>query len=109
MHELSITASIVEACAERAAGARVARVTVEIGRLTCVLPDALRFCFDVCTEGTSLEGSELEIIEIPGRARCRRCGAEVALDDLATPCGCGSHDLQRIAGDDLKVKEMELS
>jgi hydrogenase nickel incorporation protein HypA/HybF len=108
MHELSITRSIVEACAERAGGARVNRVTVEIGRLTCVLPDALRFCFDVCTEGTSLEGSELEILEIQGRARCRECGKELELSDLLTPCRCGSHDLELIAGQDLRIKEMEV-
>jgi hydrogenase nickel incorporation protein HypA/HybF len=108
MHELSLTRSIVEVCSERAAGARVRRVTLEIGRLTCVLPDALRFCYDVCTEGTGLEGSELEIIEIQGRARCRACDTEVALDDLVTSCSCGSHDLQYVAGDDLRIKEMEL-
>jgi hydrogenase nickel incorporation protein HypA/HybF len=108
MHELSITQSIVEVCSERADGAKVRRVTLEIGRLTCVTPDALRFCYDVCAEGTSLQGSELEIIEIPGRARCRACGAEVALDDLLTACACGSHDLQCIAGEDLRIKEMEL-
>ena len=109
MHELSITQSIVEACSERAAGARVRRVTVEVGRLTCVMRDALRFCYDVCAEGTSLQGSELEIIVIPGRACCRACGGEVAADDLATPCDCGSHDLHYIAGEELRIKEMELA
>ena len=108
MHELSITQAIVEACSERAAGARVVRVTVEVGRLTCVVPDALRFCYDVCTEGTVLEGSELEIVAVPGRARCRACGAEVEVDDLLTPCDCGSHDLRYVAGEDLRIKEMEL-
>jgi hydrogenase nickel incorporation protein HypA/HybF len=108
MHELSLTQSIVEVCSQRAAGARVRRVTLEIGRLTCVAPDALRFCYDVCTEGTGLEGSELEIVEIAGRARCRACGADVALADLLTPCACGSYDLDCIAGEDLRIKEMEL-
>jgi hydrogenase nickel incorporation protein HypA/HybF len=108
MHELSITRSIVDICSERAAGARVARVTLEIGRLICVLPDALRFCFDVCAEGTCLAGSKLEIVRIAGRARCRACGDEVALDDFLTPCGCGSHDLHYLAGEDLRIKEMEL-
>jgi hydrogenase nickel incorporation protein HypA/HybF len=108
MHELSITQSIVEACAARAGGARVGRVTLEVGRLTCVMPEALRFCYDACTEGTGLEGSELEIIEISGRGRCRACGDEVALDDLLSPCGCGSYDLELIAGEDLRIKEMEL-
>jgi hydrogenase nickel incorporation protein HypA/HybF len=108
MHELSLTRSIVEACAERAGGARVGRVTLEVGRLTCVTPDALRFCYDACTEGTGLEGSKLEIIEIPGRGRCRACGGEVALDDLLSPCSCGSYNLELIAGEDLRIKEMEL-
>jgi hydrogenase nickel incorporation protein HypA/HybF len=109
MHELSLTQSIVEACSERAEGASVRRVTLEIGRLTCVAPDALRFCYDVCTEGTSLAGSELEIIEIQGRARCRACGAEVEPYEVLTACGgCGSYDLQCIAGEDLRIKEMEL-
>jgi hydrogenase nickel incorporation protein HypA/HybF len=109
MHELAITRSVVLACSERAAGAGVRRVTLEIGRLTCVAPDALRFCYDLCTKGTSLAGSTLEIIEIPGRARCRACGEEVAADDLLTPCACGSHDLRYLAGEDLRIKEMELA
>ena len=108
MHELSLTRSIVEVCAERAGGAKVRRVTLEIGRLTCVAPDALRFCYDVCAEGTSLQGSKLEIVEVRGRARCRACDAEIELDDLLTPCGCGSHDLSYTAGEDLRIKEMEL-
>jgi hydrogenase nickel incorporation protein HypA/HybF len=109
MHELGITRSVIAACSERAAGARVARVTLEIGRLTCVSPDALRFCYDLCAEGTSLAGSRLEIIRIPGRARCRACDAEVVLDDLLTPCACGSHDLEIRAGEELRIKEMELA
>jgi hydrogenase nickel incorporation protein HypA/HybF len=108
MHELSITQSIVSICSERAAGARVGRVTLEIGRLTCVMPDALRFCYDICTEGTALEGSELEILQIPGRARCRDCREELDLNDLLTPCSCGSYDLERLAGEDLRIKEMEV-
>lgn len=42
------------------------RVVVEIGRETAVLPDAVRFCFDLCAEGTVVEGAELEIVELMG-------------------------------------------
>ena len=108
MHELAITRSIVGICSERAGDARVARVTVEVGRLTCVLPHALHFCYDVCVAGTRLEGSTLEVVAIPGRARCRACGAEVELNDLLTPCRCGSHDLDYVEGEELRVREMEL-
>jgi hydrogenase nickel incorporation protein HypA/HybF len=109
MHELSIANSVVELCAERAMGARVLRVTLEIGHLAAVMPDALRFCFDVCTKDTALEGAALEIIETPGRARCRDCGAEVALADLLACCGCGSYNLELLAGDELKIRQMEVA
>ncbi len=108
MHEFSLASSIVEACSARAGDARVGRVTLEIGRLTCVMPDALRFCFELCTEGTPLAGAELEILDIGGRARCHACGAELELSDLFSACGCGSHDLQWLAGEELRIKEMEL-
>ena len=109
MHELSIANAIVEACAERASGSRVVRVRLEIGRLSGVLADAVRFSFDICTKDTPLEGAVLEIIETPGRAMCRACGGDVTLVGLVGSCGCGSTDLRVIAGEELKVKEMELA
>jgi hydrogenase nickel incorporation protein HypA/HybF len=66
VHELAVTQAIVEAVLERAGEARVLRVVVEIGKLSAVLPDAVRFCFDVCTEDTAAAGAVLEIVELPG-------------------------------------------
>ena len=112
MHELSITHSVVAMCAERAAeqgeDMRVTRVTLQVGKLAAVMPDALRFCFEICAKGTVVEGAELEIIEIPGRARCRDCGGEVPLTELFGRCRCGSTNLDLIAGEELKVKQMEV-
>lgn len=109
MHELAVTRSIVEACSERSAGARVLRVTVEVGALSCVLPEALRFCYDVVARGTPLEGSELEIVRIPGRSRCLECGREVLMDDLLSPCPCGSVNLEPPRGGDrLRIKSMDI-
>lgn len=108
MHEVAITQSIVEIVEEEAAGARVNRVTLEIGRLSAVLPDAIRFCFDICTQGTVLEGVEIEIVELPGRGRCRDCGRIQEMNALFGECECGSVDLECIAGDELRIKEMEV-
>lgn len=66
MHELGILQQVVEIVGERSGGARVKRVVLEVGTFTCVLPDALRFCFDLATEGTVMEGAELTIVESPG-------------------------------------------
>ena len=108
MHELGITQEIVAIAAEHARGAKVTRVVVEIGKLSAVLPDAVRFCFDLCTEGTPAEGAALEILEPPGRARCRACGGDVALERPFGRCACGSTDLEWISGEELRVMEMEV-
>jgi hydrogenase nickel incorporation protein HypA/HybF len=109
MHELGITNGIVEFCAGRAGAERVTRVRLEIGQLSAVLPDAVRFCFDVCAKGTVVEGALLEIIETPGRALCRDCNSEVAMTQSFGLCRCGSANLRVIAGEELKIKEMELA
>ncbi len=109
MHELGITRNVVAICSERAAGARVKRVTLEIGKLSAVLPESVRFCFDICAQGTPLEGSLLEIIEVAGAALCRDCGDEVALTRLYGRCACGGANLRLISGEELKIKEMEVA
>jgi hydrogenase nickel incorporation protein HypA/HybF len=109
VHELSITRNVVAIVAERAVGQRVTRVRLEIGRLSAVVPDAIRFCFDICAQGTPLEGAELEIVDIPGRGLCGACGVEVPLAVPAGRCSaCGGASLRVIAGEELMIKEMEV-
>ena len=111
MHELALTQAIVEAVlqrAEEAGGRRVARVVVQIGRLTAVLPAAVHFCFELCAEDTLLAGAALVIEQPPGTARCRSCGAQVAIEDLLSLCSCGSSDLAWLSGHELQIREMEM-
>src|SRR5262249_2623943 len=72
-HGLGIVQEVVEIAAGAGGGAPVGRIVLEIGKLSAILPDAVRFCFALATEGTVAEGAVLEIIEIPGLARCRAC------------------------------------
>jgi hydrogenase nickel incorporation protein HypA/HybF len=108
MHELGITQEVLALVTEHSKGAKVLRVVLEIGKLTAILPDAVRFCFDLCSEGTVAEGARLEIIETPGRARCRSCGAEQTIQEPYGACACGSVDQDWLSGNELKVKEMEV-
>jgi hydrogenase nickel incorporation protein HypA/HybF len=108
MHELGIANGIVEYCADRANGARVWRVRVEIGRLSGVAPEALQFCFDVCAKDTVVEGAALEIIAIPGRARCCDCGEEFEIRSFIESCACGSRNPRVVAGEGLRLKDMEV-
>lgn len=107
MHELGITRNIVAIVAEHAGGERVRRVAVDVGQLSGVMSDAIRFAFDVVSVGTCVEGAQLEIREIPGLGRCRACGSEFPMPTLVTPCPCGSRLIDRIAGEELKVREYE--
>ncbi len=107
MHELGITRNIIAIVAEHAAGRKVRRVSLDIGRLSGVMSEAIRFSFDVVADGTCLEGARLDIRDVEGLGRCRQCGVEFATPALYTPCACGCRDVERVAGEELKVREFE--
>jgi hydrogenase nickel incorporation protein HypA/HybF len=109
MHELAITQSIVDAVIERTAEAKVEVVHVCVGKLSGVVPDAMRFCFDLVTDGTPLAGARLEIEQPDGRARCRGCGEEFSPPDLVLLCPCGSADVELLAGRELCVRAVEVA
>jgi hydrogenase nickel incorporation protein HypA/HybF len=108
MHELSITESIVAAVAEHVGSCRVHALTLEIGALSGVVADAVRFCFELCAQGTPLEGARLDIVESPGRGRCRDCAGQVELTDLIALCDCGSANLEITSGQQLKIKTVRV-
>ena len=108
MHELALTESIISGVRERVGGRKVIRVIVEVGKLAGVVPESLRFFFSACIEGTPLEGAALELVEIPGEARCRRCGQKVAANDLLLECDCGSVDVELLRGQELLVQAVEV-
>ncbi len=108
VHELSITQGMVELCEGHARGRRVISVTMEIGELSGVVPEAVEFCFEACTRDTLLEGARLVIELIRGRGRCG-CGSESPLSHYYDPCpACGDYGLAVIAGEELRVRELEV-
>jgi hydrogenase nickel incorporation protein HypA/HybF len=108
VHELALMESVVEAVLDRTGDREVAVVRLEIGVLAGVAIDAMRFCFDVCVKGTRLDGAELDVISLPGRARCRSCGGEHPMRSLIAACPCGSFDRELVSGDELRIKEVEV-
>jgi hydrogenase nickel incorporation protein HypA/HybF len=84
-------------------------LSLEIGRLSGAMTEAIQFCFDEVARGTLVEGAVLDIRVIDGRARCRRCGAEFGTPDLYTSCACGALDLEWLQGLELTIKSIELA
>ncbi|MGY4976809.1 hydrogenase maturation nickel metallochaperone HypA [Streptomyces sp. 900105755] len=82
MHELSIATAIVEQADEwaRADGAdRVRAVTVRVGELSGVVPDALDFAFEVARDGTALADARLVVEQVTAQAWCGPCAEEFAV------------------------------
>jgi hydrogenase nickel incorporation protein HypA/HybF len=77
MHELSIALSIIELAEEEvsARGGVIQAVHLKIGKLSGVLPDALRSSFELASERTALAGSRLVIEEVAVVAYCAKCAA----------------------------------
>jgi hydrogenase nickel incorporation protein HypA/HybF len=109
MHEMSITQGIIEICESYVGGRRVLSVDVEIGELSSVVPDAVEFCFEACSQGTLLEGARINIIRIPGRGQCLDCGALTPLTALFGECQrCGGYQVTVVSGEEMRVREIEV-
>jgi len=109
---MSLTESIVEIAVEtagREGAAHVRKVFVDIGALSHVEPEALLFCFSAVSAGTIAEGATLEIARVPGAGWCMDCRKTVPLAERFGPCPeCGDFHVQMTAGDEMRVREMEV-
>jgi hydrogenase nickel incorporation protein HypA/HybF len=109
MHELAIAQAIVEIVERHAAGRRIARVELRVGRLRQVVPSALHFGFELAARDTVADGAELEIVDVPAGGRCRSCGAEGDLDAFPFACAlCGATDVELTRGEELLVEAVEV-
>jgi hydrogenase nickel incorporation protein HypA/HybF len=109
VHELSITQSVVATITGRLGDAPVRRIRLEVGRLSGIVPDSMRFCFEMVATGTTCEGAALEIDEPPGRAHCRTCGADFDTGEVLPLCVCGSADVAVMGGTELRIREVEMA
>ncbi|RLI36267.1 hydrogenase maturation nickel metallochaperone HypA [Candidatus Bathyarchaeota archaeon] len=79
MHEYSVTTQIVSKVlreAESRRAKRVLEVKLQIGELTFLNPEQVKFWYKALVKGTVMEGSKLIIQEKRGLVRCLKCGYE---------------------------------
>ena len=111
---MGIAAQIVEiaeaSIPEEMQKAKVECVNIEIGHLAAVVPQSLRFCFDILIENTRLAGAKLNIREIPVRAFCKVCQHEWIIDAPVFSCvNCDSGDLEILSGRELDISSIEIT
>jgi hydrogenase nickel incorporation protein HypA/HybF len=112
MHEMSLAESVREIVEDtaRANGARrVASVRLEIGRLSQVEVEAMRFAFDVVMRGSLAAAARLDITETDGSAWCMHCSQPVVIAQRGDACPqCGSYQLQVTGGERMRVLDIEI-
>ncbi len=113
MHELTIAGGILDVATAALPGVpepvpRVSKVTVRIGRLTNVVPESLRYHFQLLTTGTSFEGAALDIVRVPIRGSCSDCASCFEIDTPSFGCPrCGSGFVRILSGRELEVVSLE--
>lgn len=112
MHEMSIAGSLIDLIEEEARRngfTRVRCISVKLGALGHVEPEALLFCFDAAARGTVAEGARLSVETVPGAGWCPRCRREVAIAQRYDLCPvCRNSHVECRAGDELRLAELEV-
>lgn len=111
MHELSLAMSILEIVEQeiegRARGAnkgRVPSLTVRIGSLSGVEPEALSFAWEVARGQGPCRDAALLIERVPAKAVCDRCGVAFPLDEGDGECAsCGPIGFRVVEGQEVEV------
>ncbi len=113
MHEMGIAMEIVEiAKASIPAdmqGSKVRTVNLQVGKLSAIVPDSLRFCFDLVVKDTPLEGAALAIEELPVVARCKDCDTEWTVTEAVFTCStCKRGNIDILSGRELDITSIEI-
>ena len=88
MHELSRTSQIVEAVlseAQKQNAKEVTEVEVEVGDLTFLGLEQVKFAYKILTDKTIAKNSNLRIKQMHGRGKCESCGYDGPLSYLNDP------------------------
>lgn len=101
---------LIEDAAREQDFARVSAVWLEIGQLSGVEVEAMKFCFDAVTRDSIAAGATLEIIAVPGIGWCMACASTVPMAEVFGACPqCGGHQMQVTGGTEMRVKELEVA
>ncbi|HEX5926866.1 MAG TPA: hydrogenase maturation nickel metallochaperone HypA [Baekduia sp.] len=109
MHEFSIASAVVATAVKHADGRRVTVVSLRLGALRQVVPDALAFAFEIVARETLCEGARLEWEGVPARVRCMPCRQTWTLERLPLRCPrCGDGGVAVVGGEELEVESIEV-
>ena len=111
MHEMSIAQNILDIVVEegqRNGLNQVKLIRLQIGALAAVVPESLRFCFELMRQDTIASEAVLEIETLPVVARCSECATVFEVEDHDFTCAqCGMPAMELISGRELNLVTIE--
>lgn len=113
MHEVSVMEEAMRMAvqaATAAGGSRIVKLKLRIGTMSGVVPEAMRFAFDVVCRDTIAEGATLEIDPVQATCWCPGCGREFPQADFINECPmCHNLSGELRRGRELEIAAVEIS
>lgn len=113
MHEMSIVRRFMNIAIDTASQNHVTHVksvVLQVGEMTDLVPHYLQKYYKIASEGTILEGSDLEVEMVPLRVSCNSCGE--VYEPMRTPdrlCPkCHSGECHILSGRDVTVAQLKV-
>lgn len=107
MHELGMCEGVLAAVEQRAQGRPVDQITVRVGTLLRVEPEAFALAFEMVAAGGPADGATTEVVVVPVRGTCAECHHEFESFDPVPVCPmCAAVDIARDGGDDLVLESI---
>lgn len=112
MHEAGLISTVLAAAvarAEKMGGRPIRVVTLKIGPLSGVVPDALEFAFDSLKKKTLAADAVLRVNTAPIVCGCRNCGKEFTPKEFLDRCpNCEAREIEVRHGAEMELESMEV-
>ncbi len=114
MHELGIVFYIIRDVRQTALEhgvQHVGAVEMNIGEVSTVVPEYLTDCWRWAADKEELlRGCELRVNTVPAVTRCGDCGLEYPTVEHGKTCpGCGSANTWLLRGNEVEIKQIEVT
>jgi hydrogenase nickel incorporation protein HypA/HybF len=104
VHEFSIAEALAARVLTHAPSTgRIRVVEIRVGALRGLETESLMMCWQAVTGGTVLDGSTLEVEQLPWQIDCPNCGRSWTSPVPFVACTCGNESPVPTAGDELNL------
>jgi hydrogenase nickel incorporation protein HypA/HybF len=88
---------------------KINSVELEIGQLSGIMIDSLKFCFEAACKNTIALGAKLNIYEIKAEAYCKSCDTNFQMKSDFSPCPkCNNFNFEIMQGKELSIKSFNI-